>query len=104
PRSTLFPYTTLFRSPRRYVASSAASVHGETRRGRDRAAPADVGAALPTERLPPADTLRDRSTEEPRGGRGRPSRPQRARRGPDPQAAPRRARLTPPTRRFRALP
>src|SRR5439155_20851556 len=65
------------------------------RRGRDRAAPAGVGPALPTERLPPAGALRDRGTQEPRAGhRGRPPQLQSALRAPDPQTPPHRARLT----------
>src|SRR5207237_1191913 len=79
----------------RYVAPFAASVHGEGRPERDRAAPADVGPALPTERLPPAHPVRDRGTEHTRaGGGGRPSQPQRARRASNPQTPPQRARLT----------
>src|SRR2546425_12043167 len=59
PRSTLFPYTTLFRSPR---AHGAAQAHA-ARRALD-GARADAGAR----------DLRDREPDEPRGGGGRAAR------------------------------
>src|SRR5258706_1232326 len=53
PRSTLFPYTTLFRSPRRFSSDAAVAFHADQARRIEPARPHDLLLAqVPGEQIP----------------------------------------------------
>src|SRR5256886_12285106 len=91
PRSTLFPYTTLFRSLRRARAlrAPARRARREPRRAEPRAGPLPLGRPGAARRLAAADA---RGAQEIRDRRGRLSRLPRRARPQDARAVPRRNR------------